>query len=209
MKDVVIPIVFPEYKISVEVKPKSIDIIPWVTWDNFETPKLKQKFEDLGHAGVLFINGETGTTKYYEYGRYRSDVGVGVTQKLRNLPDVKIIGGNIDQNSFKKTLSYISSEAGKNGPIKAAFIEVDGKYEAMLEYAQFRVSQKTNADREPYNLFTNSCLHFMKSVVEKAGVETPTLVDPRPVSYIDEFREMYRDLDYELRGNKLSIESSE
>lgn len=97
MKDVVIPIVFPEYKISVEVKSQPVDIIPWVKWDNFKTPKFKRKLEDLGHAGVLFINGETGTTKYYEYGRYPVAVGVGATQKLL-IPDVKVVNGNITQN---------------------------------------------------------------------------------------------------------------
>lgn len=209
MKDVVIPIVFPEYKITVEVKSKPVDIIPWVKWDNFKTPKFKRKFEDLGHAGVLFIDGETGTTKYYEYGRYPSPIGVGKTRKIRSLPDVKITDGNISSDSFAKTLLAISRESGQNGVIKGAYIEADGKYEAMLEYAQFRERLNSNAERDPYDLLDNSCLHFMKSVVEKAGVETPTLIDPRPNSYIEEFRDMYRDLDFNPRTNKLSIESEQ
>ncbi len=190
MKDVVIPIVFPEYKILVEVKSQPVDIIPWVKWDNFKTPKFKRKFEDLGHAGVLFINGETGTTKYYEYGRYPSEVGVGATRKL-SIPDVKISNGAITPESLVKTLSRISNGAGQSGPIQGAYIEVDGTYEAMLEYAQFRLMMNSNAARSEYDLFINSCLHFMKEVVEKSGAETPVLIDPRPNSYIKEFRDVY------------------
>lgn len=86
------------------------------------------------------------------------------------------------------------------------YIEVDGTYEAMLEYAQFRLRLNNNSDRDPYDILSNSCLHFMKTVVEKSGAKTPVLIDPRPNSYIEEFRDMYRDLDFDLKNNKLSIE---
>ena len=207
MKDVVIPIVFPEYKILVEVKPKSVDLIPGVNWDNFSTPRFRQRFSDLGHAGVLFINGKTGTTKYYEYGRYPTSVGVGKVKKIDNLPDVKIVNNSIEENSLKKTLAVISDKAGQKGAIKAAYIEVENKYLAMLEYAQFRVGQKTNPDRPDYDLLSNSCLHFMKAITEKAEIDAPLLVDPRPLSYIDEYRKKFRDLDY--KNNTLVIESEE
>lgn len=207
MKDVVIPIVFPEYKISVDVKPKRFDLIPGVEWDNFSTPRFKQRFSELGHAGVLFINGKTGATKYYEYRRYETPVGK--TRKIPNLPDVKIVNDSIDTESFKRTLRHISQIAGHRGPIQAAYIEVEDKYQAMLEYAQLRVGQSEKLDRTPYDLFTNSCLHFMKSVTEKAGVDTPLLVDPRPNSYIEEYRKKYRDLDYDYQNNKLIIEQEE
>lgn len=75
MPDIAIPIVFPDYLIAVNT-PKTrlqipdllpgLDILP----DDIEIPETKNKFPELGHAGILFINGINGTIKYYEYGRY-------------------------------------------------------------------------------------------------------------------------------------------
>ena len=67
-KDIVIPIVFPDYRITVEIQRTEVDVLPWVSFDNFIIPKFKEKISNLGHAGVLFISGKTGTTKYFEYG---------------------------------------------------------------------------------------------------------------------------------------------
>jgi len=66
--DIVIPIVFPDYKINVEVQKTKVDVFPWVEFDNFSIPSYKDKISNLGHAVVLFINGKNGITKYYEYG---------------------------------------------------------------------------------------------------------------------------------------------
>ncbi len=51
------------------------------------------KVPDLGHAGVLFIQdrGKTGSTKYYEYGRYRSNKG---ETRRRPMPDCIFVDGN-------------------------------------------------------------------------------------------------------------------
>ena len=71
--DFVIPIVFPDYLIVVNERPVDIripDLIPGrdLFPDFIRVPVTK--LPDLGHAGVLFIKGRSGTTKYYEYGRY-------------------------------------------------------------------------------------------------------------------------------------------
>lgn len=68
--DIVIPIVFPDHKITVKIQSTKVDVIPWFDFDNFTMPKIKKKVSNLGHAGVLFINGKNGTTKYFEYRRY-------------------------------------------------------------------------------------------------------------------------------------------
>ncbi|GAA6167144.1 hypothetical protein [Sessilibacter corallicola] len=195
-KDLVIPIVFPDYKITVEIQRTKVDIIPWVDFDNFTTPKLKDKISNLGHAGVLFINGKTGITKYYEYGRYDPPANLGIVVKARNLPDAKIINGELDIKSLKSPLDYISRISGQAGRIHGVYIELKNKYQTMLEYAQNRKAQNANLKRTPYNLTSNSCIHFVKKVTEAAGVETPWMVDPRPNSYIGEFRDEYPDLDY-------------
>lgn len=201
--DVIIPIVFPDYKISVHVPKAYIDVFPYVEWDNFTLPSFKSKFSNLGHAGVLFINGKTGETKYFEYGRYDS-TGLGIVRKIRSLPNVSIKEGKIEYLSLKKALKKISKVSGQSGGIKGVYIEVGNKFSSILKYARLRKSQNSNKKRKPYDLLNNSCIHFVKDLTTKAGVKAPWMADPRPNSYIGEFRDDYIDLDYS--GNKLILE---
>jgi len=194
--DIVIPIVFPDYKIAVEVQKTKVGVFPWVEFDNFSIPSYKDKISNLGHAGVLFINGKNGITRYYEYGRYDPPKNLGLVVKARNLPDVKIKDGSIDFISLKSTLSFISRISGQSGKIHGVFIEVENKYDAMLKHANLRKYQNANSKRKPYDLLSNSCIHFVKEITEKAGVSSPWMIDPRPNSYIGEFRDEFPDLDY-------------
>ena len=56
MKDQVVPTVFPDCRVSVSNPHREFDLIPYFNFDDFSTPKFKEKFSSLGHAGVLFIN---------------------------------------------------------------------------------------------------------------------------------------------------------
>jgi hypothetical protein len=201
--DIVIPIVFPDYKIKVEIPKYEVDVIPWIDVDNFVTPKFERKLSNLGHAGVLFINGKNGTTKYYEYGRYDAQ-DLGLVMKAKNLPDVKVINNKIDLKSLKKPLAFISRVSGQSGKIQGVYIEVKNKYKVMLDYAELRKKQNNNPQRKSYDLNDNNCIHFAKEVTEKAGINTPWMIDPRPNSYIGEFRDEFLDLDFS--NNILKIE---
>lgn len=67
----------------------------------------------LGHAGILFIEGKTGLSEYFEYGRYGGPLGA--VQK-RTIPDVRM--GKNDRPSrasMEKTLGEISRLAGRVG----------------------------------------------------------------------------------------------
>jgi hypothetical protein len=203
-KDIVIPLVFPDYKISVSVEKIKVDVLPWFEFDDFTTPQYKEKISNLGHAGVLFINGKTGVTKYFEYGRYDPPKNLGLIVKARGLPDAKVIGGEVDFGSIKNALGFISRISGQSGRIQGVFISVENKYQAMLDYAMRRKSQNGNPNRKPYDLVSNSWIHFVKNVTESAGIKTPWMADPRPNSYIGEFRSDFPDLDY--KSNKLKIE---
>ncbi len=202
--DIVIPIVFPDYKVAIEVEKTKVDVFPWVDFDNFTIPKYSDKISNLGHAGVLFINGKTGTTKYYEYGRYDPQ-NIGLVIKVRNLPDVQILNGSIVIESLKKPLAFISRVSGQSGRIQGVYIEVENKFKAMLEFANLKKMQNGNPKRIPYDIWSNSCIHFVKAIVAKAGVSAPWMIDPRPNSYIGEFRDEFSDLDYS--GNVLIIEN--
>jgi hypothetical protein len=202
--DVAIPIVFPDYRITVDLPPIEVDLLPWFTFDNLRTPKYKDRWSNLGHAGVLFINGANGLTKYYEYGRYDPQ-GLGAI-KNRPIPNVQIREGQIDKDSLRKPLHQIAVKAGQSGRIQGVYIEVENGFSSMLAYAQLRESQNANPKRKTYDLLTHSCVHFVKDVVATAGVETPWMIDPRPNSYIGEFRDDYPDLDYVPRTRELKIE---
>lgn len=202
--DLVIPTVFPDYRILVEIPKTDVDVLPWVAFDNFTIPKYRDKVSNVGHAGVLFVNGQSGTTKYYEYGRYDPPKNLGLVVKIRNLPDARVINGKIELLSLKKALSFISRTSGQSGRIHGVYIEVANKYDAMLKHAELRKAQNSSPNRKPYDLLTNSCIHFVKEITASAGVVTPWMADPRPNSYIGEFRDDFPDLDY--KNNVLTIE---
>lgn len=208
--DVVVPIVFPDYLIAVntpEYKVEVPDILPWfdILPDSVKVAKTRNKVPELGHAGVMFLNGASGTTKYFEYGRY-DPPALGLVRKI-SIPDV-VMGedGRPTIDSLKKTLHVISRKSGQGGRISGVYIEVEGKFESMLKYANNRKEQNKNPNRVPYSLFSNSCIHFAKGVTEAAGIDTPWMLDPRPNSYIGEFRSDFPDLEYIPKGRSLFIE---
>jgi hypothetical protein len=203
--DVVIPIVFPEYRVAVETPPAEVDLFPWWSFDDIKIGQKKLRMSQLGHAGVLFIEGRTGVTKYYEYGRYDYPELRGAVRRLI-LPNAASDHGVIIRDSLRGPLAKISQNAGQGGRIEGCYIEVTNKYQAMLNYAEQRKMQNSNARRKPYDLTFNSCIHFVKEVVAAAGVDTPWMVDPRPNSYIGEFRDDFPNLDYRPAAGKLVIE---
>lgn len=207
MPDIAIPVVFPDYLIAVNTPPTRVDVPDWLPGvpDEIEVPGTKNKFSDLGHAGILFLNGQTGTTKYYEYGRYRSSKG-----NTRKIPisDVKIDNtGHPTQVTLAYTLSQISARTGQHGRISGAYVEVPGKYPKMLAYCLKRMRENSDPNRREYDLLFNSCNHFMQGVLEAAGVDVPMMIDPRPVSYIETIRSNFRDLDYNPRNKGVTLES--
>jgi hypothetical protein len=210
MTDIAIPIVFPDYLIAVNT-PKTRVIIPDllpgfdILPDNVEVPETQNKFPELGHAGILFINGSSGTTKYYEYGRYGGSLGA--VRKL-SIRDVIMQKDHPTKASLSYTLSQISIKSGQGGRISGAYIEVPNQYKSMLNYAQKRHLDNKNPKRKAYDLFSNSCNHFMKGVLEAAGVDVPYMLDPRPNSYIEEIRDDFKDLDYSKATHTLKVEDA-
>lgn len=205
MKDLIIPIVFPEYRISITTPSAHVDVFPWTDFDNFTIPSTKQKLSNLGHAGILLVNGKNGVTKYYEYGRYDPPKYRGVIRRVP-LPDAKTNQNGVILNSLIAPLQRISAVAGQNGRLKAVFLEAKDVFSKLNQMILVRKSQNNNPKREPYDLTRNSCIHFVKWVVQAAGKQTPWMIDPRPNSYIGEFRDDYRDLDYSPKTKILQIE---
>jgi hypothetical protein len=158
--DVVIPIVFPGYKITVEVPRIEVDLLPWTDFDDFTIPGHKNKYSNLGHAGILIINGESGLTKYYEYGRY-DRAGIGLVRRIP-IPNVQIKNKYIDFASLKNPLMKIARLAGQPGRIEGVYIEVDNKFDAMHKQAEVRKIQNVNPKRKPYNITSRNFYNLLK-----------------------------------------------
>src|SRR5262245_21455705 len=186
--DVAVPIVFPDYRITVE------------------SPSAKVRLPFLGHAGILFFDGRSGETRYFEYGRYDRP-HKGVVQERCEISDLIMDGtGRPTATSLKVTLGEISTQAGQRGRLVGAYIEVPtGGFPGMLRYSENRWNQNNQEDRAPYTLLGNSCLHFMKEVAEAGGAIMPPVFDPRPAGYIERVRAQFADLDFSQPKN-LAIE---
>lgn len=206
MKDIIIPIVFPDYKIIVDTPNVEFDLFPWFDFDNISIKPTKQKLSNLGHAGILIIEATTGRSKYYEYGRYDYPVLRGAVRRLP-IPDAKTSKGSVVFSSLIPILHKISARAGKGSKIEGVFLESNNSFAKLNISALAIKSQNKNKKRKKYDIASNSCIHFVKKLVALAGKKTPWMIDPRPNSYIGEFRNDYRDLDYSPKSKTLVIES--
>lgn len=167
---------FPDYKISTPVG----------------------KIGGLGHGGVLLIDNKTGTTKYYEFGRYDKE-GKGI---VRNIPisDVKIgKDGMPTQKSLDKVMKQISEKAGQSGRIEGAYVKSD-RFKEMNDYAQKKMKDNTNPNRKDYSLTSNNCGTFAADVVkqdEDVKKDAPIIVDPRPNSIVGEYQDNFQGVHFD------------
>lgn len=209
MSDCVFPVVFPDYLIAVPRPSVNLDLPDFLPFDDVIEDFLDDrttKLPELGHAGVLFIGdrGEKGITKYYEYGRYRSNKG---EARRRPMPDCRFTGGRPDVDSLTHVFRQISLVAGQRGRVSGVFIETPGKYADMLTYATRRVQENRDPNRESYDIMNNSCVHFAMGVVEAADVQTASsILDARPISYINNLRGSFPDVEY--AAGRLTMEAS-
>ena len=157
-----------------------------ITFPNYKAEYRGHKIPHTGHSGVLLINNKTGITKYYEYGRYGSDIG-----KARNvrIPDVTIKDGSPTLESLNNVLKAISKASGSNGDIEGAYIK-SSEFDAMKKYAEGVVSEASNPERTPYDIFSNNCATFAEDVVNQdESVKRPTIFIHTPVNTVEEYQE--------------------
>lgn len=167
-----VPIVFPDYKISVG--------------------PIKVPF--LGHAGVLLINNQNGRTKYYEYGRYDSAAkGIVRTVPVSNVTMGK--DGKPTPQSMQKVLQQISDKAGHGGAIQGAYVKSDN-FAAMQGYAEGRMAQNADANRQSYSLTSNNCATFATSVIN-AGEPSFTSSAIVPTRAVSDWQDGHDKVNYE------------
>jgi RHS repeat-associated protein len=179
------PIVFPDYQIQVGDRS-----VPY-----------------LGHAGILMVNPQTGYTRYYEYGRYDAE-GRGIVRN-KAVPNATIDPdtGTPTAASLSRIMSVISQQSGQGTRIEAAQIE-EADFSDMYKYAENRMKQNSDPNRQAYDTFNCNCGTFMLDVLEAGGVDLPIILDPRPNSMIENLQDDHPDVSYNPEGNNLDVESS-
>ena len=202
--DVGIPIVFTAFLITFPEEPIHVDIVPFTDIDDFTVNPERRP--NLGHAGVLLINGASGLTRYFEYGRYDRPERRGEVQR-RRIPNVQIgEDGRPTRPSLANTLRQISIDAGQGGPVSGAWIEVENGFGRMEDRARNWQQQNTDPERRAYDVFSWNCLHFAVDVVEASGVRLPWMRTPRPNGYIWDLRLHYPDVEYDPRSGEVMVE---
>ena len=185
--DFVIPVVFPDYKIHVEAL------------------GISHKFSDLGHAGVLIVNGKTGLTKYGEYGRYEGAGPPGIV-RLRPVPNVTIKGGAITESSLKKTLRSMSSAYGQSSNVSGVVLR-GAAFSQAEAWLKNKEKDNDNMNREPYSIRSHNCMTFVADLVDSLDLGAPkrSYFAVIPKDYMEDFQETKPDLDYTFSNDTLEI----
>lgn len=120
-----------------------------------------------GHAGILIVDGNTGVTAYYEYGRYDPPANRGLVRKV-TVPNAE--NKSITVKGLKPAFRKLSQSSGHGGVLKAAWIELSsGAFEKMNTYAQQRLKQNSDPNRASYSITTNNCCTFARDVANAGG----------------------------------------
>ena len=191
--------VFPDYQIEV-VYEQSFDIFGI----KVKRPKLKAPY--LGHAGVILINGDTGVTRYYEYGRYPNSISeIAGNVRKRVVSNVSIVNGLITESSLLKVLNEVSQRAGQEGRISGVVLRGSFFSEADL-WLKERLAQNNSPEKLEYDLFTNNCMTFVIELADYLALD-PTWKPPVvvPSAYMEQFQLNEIDLDYDYTTNKLVV----
>lgn len=160
----------------------------------------------LGHAGVLLVNGTTGQTRYYEYGRYADPKAVkpGIVRGgMKQV--VSLDNGMITESSFKSILNEISKSHGQSGNI-AGVVMRGYLYEKAIDWINQRRRENHSSNKKAYDLLDHNCMTFVIDLAEYLGLDTywrPLIVIP--TLYAEQFQLQYTDLDYDFKNDILEV----
>lgn len=190
----------------VNIDPDGQDAIP-VAFPDYKITTPIGKIGGLGHAGIILIDNKTGNTRYFEYGRYdKQNMGLVRTRQVPNVTMEK--NGVPTSESLKKLLSAVSKVGGDGTRIEGTYIK-NNSYKEMLQYATNRMNQNSESSRDKYSLISNNCTTFCKSTLEAGGENTPSIIDPRPNSYINELRDTFGSpINYDPSSNRMTCGSN-
>ncbi|SJN60082.1 hypothetical protein VR7878_03986 [Vibrio ruber DSM 16370] len=191
--DFLIPIVYPDYLVHI---PKANQEILGI--------KILDDREAFGHAGVLIINGKTGVSKYYEYGRYDA-LDRGIVRKP-NISNAVVKNGRVTESSLTKILKELSDNSGQHGRIEAV-VFIGDYYSQAEQWLTDPNGPYRAPDRESYNVRNFNCIQFVLDLLESLSIDThwPGLIS-MPDEEMEELQEDYRDLRYNPETNKIYVE---
>ncbi|ANT68946.1 hypothetical protein TK34_16595 [Aeromonas hydrophila] len=160
----------------------------------------------LGHAGVLLVNGTTGQTRYYEYGRYADPKAVkpGIVRGGVKQP-VSLDSGMITESSFKSILNEISKSHGQSGNI-AGVVMRGYFYEKAIDWINQKRRENHSPNKKAYDLLNHNCMTFVIDLAEHLGLDTywrPPIVVP--TLYAEQFQLQHTDLDYDFKNDILEV----
>jgi RHS repeat-associated protein len=107
----------------------------------------------LGHGAVIAVDPITGSTRYYEFGRYADKKCGNVIR--RAIPDVKIgPNGRPQQKSLDALYEFVSKNYGEGSHVSATYYQ-ETNYKAAVAYAE-----RFSREHECYSLIENNCKTF-------------------------------------------------
>lgn len=99
--------------------------------------------------------------------------------------------------SLNNVLAQISKTSGKGQILEGAYIESDN-FNVMNDYANRKLMENSDENRTPYNVLSNNCGTFANDVIKQdKSVNAPNILDPRPVSIIDEYQSDFTSISYD------------
>lgn len=182
----------------------------YIAFPDYKISTPLGKIGNLGHAVLLLINNKTGGTKYYEYGRYDAE-NKGIVRTI-SVPDVKIgKDGQPTIESLNRTMKAISEKAGQGGRIEGAYIN-SSEFKEMKSYAESKMAENSNPKRKKYGLTGNNCGTFAADVLvqdSEVKKKAPIIIDPRPKSIVEEYRDKFKPISYDPEKNKQHLNNYE
>jgi len=190
------------------VDPDGRDAIP-IAFPDYKISALGTKWGGLGHAGIILIDPKTGSTRYYEYGRYdKAERGIVRRQTVPNVVMDKKTGKPTEA-SLQKLMGAVSKKAGHGTRVEGAYVK-DDNFQKMADYAEKRMENNSDEKRKSYSITGNNCGTFSQDVLEAGGQDTPMMVDPRPNSYIKELQsDLGNRVGYNPANKKLEMKTDE
>ena len=120
-----------------------------------------------GHAGIMIVN-SSGTTAYYEYGRYDPPKNHGLVRK-QTVPNATA-GAGLTVKALKPAFAHLSTVSGHGGRLRAAWIELEGgAYAKMQSFAEQLLARNKDPKRMPYEIESNNCCTFARNVAAAGG----------------------------------------
>ncbi|GHC52722.1 hypothetical protein [Neogemmobacter tilapiae] len=144
-----------------------------VTWPQYPIATSAGHVSGLGHAGVVLVNGASGETKYFEYGRYDKDENGNPIGAVRSVgvSNLSIVDGAITQASFEKMMLNLSHSSGKNTLASGSILPLsEGGFNSALEFAKLAKADPTGVLGDyALVLDENTCYSFAKAVAAAGG----------------------------------------